>query len=293
MFLIQFTDGIGTLRFNPNPKFYSMFLGCRNQTIHSIRQLPFVHHPIAQWRMVIIPRILVTEPTVVHNKQLTAHCSKVSHHLVHFLLVNVKIDTFPTIQQNVTKLITTMNLTVTCPTMKITAYATQPFFTIREGKFRGYENFLWFQFIFGCFIIDSCQEVMRIIIIRINTKFVISTPTQGGSNHTPRIFLRTPIQREHNLRMVSLTIACSIHILYCFHARLQWLGSNIWFCNPAPVQMRNPYVSSADRHTSRIKPFQDNRFLFGMGDLRPHLDDIWVIIGFVVHLHFKRIVFIS
>ena len=30
------------------PNFYSMFLGCRNQTIHSIRQLPFVHHPIAQ-----------------------------------------------------------------------------------------------------------------------------------------------------------------------------------------------------------------------------------------------------
>ena len=72
---------------------------------HTVGQLLTVNHPVAERRVVGLAWILVAKPSVVHNEQFAAHRGNVAHHLVHALLVDVEIHTFPAVEQNVAQLV--------------------------------------------------------------------------------------------------------------------------------------------------------------------------------------------
>ena len=84
-------------------------------------------------------------------------------------------------RQYIPHLITGMYLLITCPTMKITAHSAQTFPAESYSKFRCRKRFTRLQLIFRSLFIYTSKETMIPIIIRIDTKFIITAPAQSGS----------------------------------------------------------------------------------------------------------------
>ena len=108
MFFKQFAGGIGAFRFYPNAEFQSQTLGLGGERGDASRQFCLVHHPVAQCGGVVVARILFSEPSVVHDKQFSAHFLDVLHHLEHSLFIDVEVNAFPRVEQNVACLVSLM-----------------------------------------------------------------------------------------------------------------------------------------------------------------------------------------
>ena len=95
MTLKEFAFRVHHLRFYPNAELDAALSSSFRQGIESVRQLVLVHHPVAQTGSVVLTRILVAKPTVVHDEQLAAELTDVVHHGNHARLVDVEIEAFP------------------------------------------------------------------------------------------------------------------------------------------------------------------------------------------------------
>ena len=98
MSLVEFTDAVGHLRFDPDTELDAVFLGIAQQTFDALRELVLVDHPIAKRGVIRLAWIFVAKPTVVHHKEFTTHRGNIAHHLVHALLVDVEINALPRIE---------------------------------------------------------------------------------------------------------------------------------------------------------------------------------------------------
>ena len=133
MFFVKFAGGIRHFRLNPDTEVDTMLFRIAEQSLDSFGKFPFVDNPIAQRGIVRITWVFVSEPSVVHHKQFAAHRSDVAHHLVHTGLVDVEVDTFPAVQQNLAWRISMGQSIATSPTVEITAGTAQPLLTVGQG----------------------------------------------------------------------------------------------------------------------------------------------------------------
>ena len=105
MLFIQFTLSVRHFRLYPDTKSDTLPLSLIYQPSNTRRQFLLIHHPVAQRSVVGLARIFVTKPAVVHHKKFTAHRRNIRHHLLHTAFVDFEIDTFPTVQQNLSELV--------------------------------------------------------------------------------------------------------------------------------------------------------------------------------------------
>ena len=233
--------------------------------------------------------IFLSEPAIIHHKKFSAQWRNIIHHFLHLCLSHFKIYPFPTVQQYIPHLITGMYLLITCPTMKITAHSAQTFPAESYSKFRCRKRFTRLQLIFRSLFIYTSKETMIPIIIRIDTKFIITAPAQSGSYHPSRVFFGASIKWQHNFGMIIQRITHSILILYHFHSSSQRFCRNIGFRSPRSMQMRDPNISHAQRQKRRIKPFEHNLLSRMIHHLCPHFNNITLHMCYIIHPNFKRI----
>ena len=141
MLVIELTGFIGHFRLYPNTKLHLFLFGCTYQSFNAIRQLTFIHNPIAQRRIIHITAILAAKPSVVHNKKLTTHVSDILHHLCHLGLFDVEINSFPTVEKHIAQLIAMAQFVFTSPTMEGATHTTLAFLAIGKCQRRGNETF--------------------------------------------------------------------------------------------------------------------------------------------------------
>ena len=144
MFFKKLTLCISHFRLNPNTELYFMFIRQIQQSFNTLRKFLFAYRPVSQTGRTVITRIFITKPSIIHHKKLTPHSSHVFHHLPHTFLVHLEINTFPTIQQNISFYITLIQFILTCPAMKSTTDTSFTLCTIRHGKLRCTESFFRF-----------------------------------------------------------------------------------------------------------------------------------------------------
>ena len=95
MLLEEFALGVRHLRLEPNAELDALLLGFGKQTVNAVRQLLLVRHPVAERTVVDAALILTAKPSVVHDEELATHRLDVCHHLRHFRLLDIKVDTLP------------------------------------------------------------------------------------------------------------------------------------------------------------------------------------------------------
>ena len=119
MGFVEFGNGIGHLRLNPDTELDAVLAGVAQQSFDTLGQLVLVDHPVTEAGIVDLAGIFVTKPSVVHHEQLATHRGNVAHHLVHALLVNVEIDAFPRVQQDFALLVAVCQHVFAAPLMEI------------------------------------------------------------------------------------------------------------------------------------------------------------------------------
>ena len=257
-----------------------------------MRQLFRIYHPVAQRRVIINPAIFPAKPAIVHHKKLTSHRGDIVHHLIHLRFFDIQIYAFPAIEQDIPRLVTTMNHACTCPSVEITAGTADAFLRISQRKHRGSEYFPRFQFILGGFFIHSGKDAVHESaerIIHIHSDLGTAAPAKCRPDDPSAILLRLAIQREHDFRMVTESVTDTVHVLHHFHSRHQRFTFQLCLGSPMSVQGRYPHISATNQKMTGVKPFQHYGLLLFMRYFHPCLYHIYMLISLIVHFDSERI----
>ena len=204
MLLIKFTDGIDHFGLDPKAEGDAMLICIPDKPLYTIRELGLIHNPITETLPVVVSRVFVSEPTVIHDKEFTSHISDVTHHLVHYLLIDVYAYTFPAVKKDLAGFHTIGKLIFACPSVEIAAGSAMTFVRICHGKDRSLENFLWFKDICGIVRAYSGQEFMVVSSTCMDADLIVTAVTKSGSDHLTCVFLRLAIKGEHYFGMVCM-----------------------------------------------------------------------------------------
>ena len=96
MCTIQITVCIYHFRLDPDPELQSQVIDLFTNTGKSAGQFLFINIPVTQRRLIVIT---VSEPSVIHDKQLDAHLACFLRQFQQFFFINIKISRFPAVQQ--------------------------------------------------------------------------------------------------------------------------------------------------------------------------------------------------
>src|SRR5699024_2176144 len=123
--------------------------------------------------------MLVAKPAIIHHKEFASHQGYVCHHLLHILLINVEINTFPTVQQYLAGLVSIGQFMFPSPFMEITACAAQSLFRVGERQRGSTEYLAFFQPEGSTFLIHTSKEVVIIAVIRIDFQPIVTGIAKG------------------------------------------------------------------------------------------------------------------
>ena len=133
MFLEEFTLCVRHLRLKPNTELYALLLGFGKQSLNAIGQLVLVNHPVAQCTVVNATFVLIAKPSVVHNEEFATHRLDVCHHLRHFRLFDVEVNTLPRVEQNLALDVAVHQFVLASPTVEVAAHSAHSLLAVREG----------------------------------------------------------------------------------------------------------------------------------------------------------------
>jgi hypothetical protein len=124
--------------------------------------------------MVVKAGIFISEPAVIHHKQFSSHIRYILHHLMHFRLINIKINSLPAVKQNIIHFSAMGELIFSAPFMKVAAYPTEAFSGKTQRKFRSDKTLAPCKGIIGVRGIYTCVKAMTAIISGLETQLIIT-----------------------------------------------------------------------------------------------------------------------
>ena len=136
MFFEKFALCVYHFGFNPDSELYVMFFSIVCEGFDAVWQFLFAHHPVAKTCMVVVARVFVAKPTVVHNEKFASERCYVAHHLVHGLFIDVEIYTFPGIKENHSFLVAVSECVFACPAVESPTYAAFSLCRVGHDEFR-------------------------------------------------------------------------------------------------------------------------------------------------------------
>ena len=292
MLLIQFGDGIGHFRLYPDTESDAVSVSGIHEALYAVGKFVLVHHPVAQRTAVVKAGILVAEPAVVHHEELAAHRSDVGHHLVHAGFVDVEIDSFPTVQQDLALPVAVGDLMRTGPAMEVARGPAETFVGICQGKFRSAERLARSERKRAVVGADTGEDAVIIGIVGDYVDMVIATVAERCTNHRACILGRLAVQGEHYLRVGSVRIAHAVLVLDAQHSSLEGFFHQPAFIGPGAIEMAHPDIAGTDGQECRVELAQQDGLLLPVDDLRPGLDHIHVVEGLVIQFHTEIIGFV-
>ena len=73
MLFIKFALSIDHFRLYPETELYAMTVCGTDKSLNPVRKLGLVHTPVSQTLSVVVSRVLVSEPAVIHDEEFTTH----------------------------------------------------------------------------------------------------------------------------------------------------------------------------------------------------------------------------
>ena len=129
----EFAGGVGRLRFNPYTKLYAVGFGSLRQCANAVGQFALIHHPITQGGVVAVALVFSAKPAIVHHKEFATHTADILYHVYDTFFGNVKIDSFPGVEEHFAYFISLIDHTViSCPSVECSADIPQTIITISE-----------------------------------------------------------------------------------------------------------------------------------------------------------------
>ena len=276
MLLEEFAYSAYAFRLHPYPEFYAVFRSGVREGFQSVRKLCRGCFPVSEGCPVVVARIFLPEPAVVHDKKLSTHGRDVLHHLFHSRLRDIEIDSFPAVEQDVPCPPAVVYHPVPRPSVEVSTHSAKTFVTVGQGKRRGGESLSGVYGVLRHVRRDAGREQMVHIVVRAYPQLIVPAPAQCGPYCPSVVLLRFPVEGEHDFRMGEMRVSGPVHVLYHQHSRIKRFLGQPGFISPVSAEMRHPHVSTAHVKASRIESNEGDRLFFKIFELCPCLYHIGV-----------------
>ena len=174
---------------------------------------------------------------------------------------------------------------IASPAVEVTGNAAHALVREGEGELRCGEYLFGLQDIFGGLRVDACIEMgVAVIAGVVHTQLIVSAPAEGGTDDTPLVLLRLPVEREHHLRRIVMGIAHTVGIAYHLQSGVDGLAGGVGFRVPVAMHVNHIEVTLRNGQMTGVVAFQGDGFLLTVRNLGPCLDHIHGAVGFVEHL---------
>ena len=285
MLLVKLGDSIGHLGLDPYAETYAVLAGGLHETSYAVGQFVPVHDPVAERTVVAQSRIFVAEPAVVHDEEFAAHRSNVGHHLVHSGFVDIEIDSFPAVEQDLAFTVAVGDLVGARPAVEIARDSAEAFVGEGQREFRSAEGLPFRESQFTVVRKDTGEKAVVISIVCDEIEMIVSAVAECGPDDRAGILLGLAIERYHHLGVGRMRITDTVLIVDAERPALERLLHEASFIGPGAIKMAYPDISDTDGQEGGIELAQDNGLLLSVDDLRPGLDHIDIRESLVEDLH--------
>ena len=180
--VVELALGVRHLRLYPYTELHAQLLSLVEQAFYAVGQLLAVHLPVAERAVVGLARILLAEPSVVHHEQFAAHRLDVCHHLRHVLLVDVKVDTLPRVEQNLALAVGVGEFVLAAPAVEVAAHSAESLLAVRERCDWRHEGLVLLQMILRVVVVDAGEELVILRLVGHGAQLVVAGVADGGAD---------------------------------------------------------------------------------------------------------------
>ena len=107
--------------------------------------------------------------------------------------------------------------------MEIARCTTQSLTTEGKGKHWSCERFALGKLVFRCFLVDTGEELMELVVMGIEAQLIVSSIADGCTYHVTAILAWLSVERNHYLSMGCMRVAHAVFILYHQHSGIERL----------------------------------------------------------------------
>ncbi len=182
MLLEELALGVGHLGLNPDAELDTVYCSLFDQSVDAVGQFLLVYRPVAKPLMIIVARVFVAEPAVVHDEELAADVGPVLHHFFHLVLGDVHIHALPRVEEDVARRLTVVELILPGPAVERTAHAALTLIGVGHAQFGRGEGLTAFEQVRCLLLVDASDEAQR-RIFRVYLQLVVTGPSQRGAEH--------------------------------------------------------------------------------------------------------------
>ena len=274
----------------PDAELDAALAGSVGEGLDAVGQLAAVNDPVAERRRVVVARVFVAKPAVVHDEQLAAELRDVVHHLYDALLGDVEIDALPGVQEDVAGLHAAMEHALGAgPAVERAAHAAHALVGVGQGEVGRLEGLLGLQHVFAGQRIDTGIEVVYVVGIGVDAQLEVTAPAKGCADGAAGVLLRLSVEREHQLGSIEVGVAGAVGVADDLHAGREALLCRLRLGCPVAVQVGQPDVALAEGEVAGVVALQRDGTLLLMRNLGPRLNDVDVLVGLIEHFHGDRL----
>ena len=82
--------------------------------------------------------------------------------------------------------------------MEVSAHAAHAFPAKGEGEYWSSECLATLEVIFRCFLVDTCEEEMALVVVSVYAELVVAGVADGSSDDVAIVLTSLAVEREHH-----------------------------------------------------------------------------------------------
>ena len=276
---IQLAAGIDHFGFDPETEADALALGSFDQSGDAAGQFAAGFVPISESLRVVVPRMLVAEPSVVEQEHVHAEFRRVVHERREFFFVEVEIGCLPVVEQRHAVLAAVFELVAARPVVQAAACASGSPGAEGEDEFRRAEDFMGTQGVFRREGVDAGEDAQAVVLVHFEGEPEIARPCQRAQKHLPFGFGHRAVEGYGEQRRAE-------HVGPRAERRIEYLLAEVEpalalvdLVRPVSGKFGQVVAPGSEAKHRRCVFVQGDGFALVVYDLGPALDDVLAFEG--------------
>ena len=293
MLLIELTLRVHHLRLNPQTELHAGVLRGLYEGGDATGEFRVCRLPVAETGMVVLTGILVAEPSVVEEEHLHAEVLGILHQLGQRLLVEVEACVLPVVEECHACTLAIPQLVFAGPVVEVSGGRRRTVVAHREDELGSFEGLTSLEDIVGGIRIDAWDDAQAVDVVDLEGAAEVTRPVDGAEHHRSLVLTGGSVDAELEERLTLFGGARAELRVDDLLAELELLGRGLSLTCPVAVVVGQIILAGVEiEDATGITPQRD-RFLLVMLDLTPGLDDVLLLISYIVERHFVGILVVS
>ena len=290
MGLVEFTLAVGHLGLYPDAELQSAVFRRLHQCGDAPGQFHGVGHPVAQGFVVACAAVFPAKPSVVHHEELSAQRADAVHHLLAHFLVDVHIDAFPRVEQDLPERRAVVQLSVASPAVEGAAHAALTLLAVGQRQGGGGEALAALQCVGRVQTVDAGQQGVTVSAARLDAQAVVARPAEGCADDASAVLAGLAVERDHHFGAVVHSRAHAVVVHDGLESVPEGLLRHLGLVAPIAVEVGQPGAFLPDGHHAAGILLHPHGFLLPVAQLGPGLDDVAPVVTPVAEVH-EEVVF--